>query len=188
MSVLCWEGAIHGWRGIMLYLTILLYEPSPVIKRSRPQVWIKLPIAGSQLFCQLCPLLLTCLGVLYPILRRCFEFFDDYSPLIEEPLLSGLILHLVVLARFGFDELILPGIATTKFFDDVAFLNISFELLNGLGEVYFAGYDRIQPAFDDVPDTCTSCELPSLEQPYGYDILWKIQGDLWTRTTPRLSG
>lgn len=42
-------------------------------------------------------------------------------------------------------------VVAAEVFDDVAAVDKIFELGHSFGEVDFAGYDGVQPAFDDVP-------------------------------------
>lgn len=83
--------------------------------------------------------------------------------------------------------MILVWVVAPKFLDDMAFVNEPFKLFKILGEVDFACYDWVEPSFDDVPYTYGN-QLTCQEFQGGLYKLWKIQGDLWTRTTPKLSG
>ena len=70
----------------------------------------------------------------------------------------------MVLGRVGFDVSIAPVFIPTKIPHDVFLGNEGLEVVNGFGEMDFAGYDRVEPTFDDAPDTYESIWRPTVQR------------------------
>lgn len=137
-------------------MTPVLNHSSPVIKCAGSQIRVHLPISSSQSFHEFSAshsqrLLL---WILNPLLGQNLEFLDGRASLIEESLLCGFLLEKIVFTHYGLNVVIYPRVIAAKFFSNVTPLDKFFKLLYIFGEVDLASDNRVEPAFNNLPDTC----------------------------------
>lgn len=145
---------------IEVNLPTALDDIESVIERASPDIRVKNPVLRTQLLDQAIPLLLGSrgsVGLLFeagadPLNGDILDLLGELLALGHQGISRFLVGHLGILVLRHLDVFIFPVFVAFELFQDLAWVDVLFEILTVLREVNLRCDDWVEPALDNAPD------------------------------------